>query len=115
MSSYSPPPPRFWASYVEDTGVINHEKIDQGKLFDHINQQHDRVKFAIEQEKDDQRLLMLDRRMIREYNKIMTDIYRKETHTDHYIPWSSHHQVHWKLWIVRYLMHRADTLIADAT
>ncbi|KAI8507129.1 hypothetical protein Bbelb_155680 [Branchiostoma belcheri] len=46
-------------------------------------------------------------------NTITTDVFRKETHTDHYLQWSSNHPVQQKLGIVRTLMHRANTLIED--
>ena len=53
--------------------------------------------------------------VIREGNRITIGIYRKETHTHHYLQWSSHHPVYQKLAIVRTLMHRTDTLITDIT
>ena len=100
--------------YVDDTGVIN-QKIHERELFDHIKQQYDSITFTIEQEKDGQHLPMLDFRMIKVDNMITTHIYRKETHTDHYLQWSCHHSVHQKLGIVKMLMDRANTLIADVT
>ena len=56
---------------------------------------------------------MLDQRLKREGNSITTEIYRKPTHTDQYLLWSSHHPIKQKLNMVRNLMHRADTFIAD--
>ncbi|KAI8493289.1 hypothetical protein Bbelb_292930 [Branchiostoma belcheri] len=57
---------------------------------------------------------MLDAMMVRNPdNTITTDVFRKETHTDHYLQWSSNHPVQQKLRIVRTLMHRANTLIED--
>ncbi|CAH1266616.1 Hypp3436 [Branchiostoma lanceolatum] len=59
---------------------------------------------------------MLDVMMTRNPdNSITINVYRKETHTDQYLQWSSNHPVHHKLGIVRTLMHRADTLIEDPT
>ncbi|KAI8487986.1 hypothetical protein Bbelb_344340 [Branchiostoma belcheri] len=64
----------------------------------------------------DGRLPMLDVMMIRiPDNSITTDVFHKETHTNHYLLWSSNHPVHQKLGIVRTLMHRANTLIEDHT
>ena len=77
------------------------------------NSQHPSIKFTIEREAEDNSLPMLDLKLIRENNKITTDIYRKPTHTDQYLQWSSHHPVQQKLGIVRTLMHRANTLITD--
>ena len=56
---------------------------------------------------------MLDICMIRENYRITTDIYRKATHTDQYLQWTSTHPVHHKLDIVRTLIHQAETLIKD--
>lgn len=112
--STAPHPPKYWGRYVDDTGVIG-KKAHEDELFDHINKQHESIKFTIEKENDDQCLPMLDLEMIRKDNSITTNIYRKPTHTDHYLQWSSHHPVHQKLGVVRTLMHRADTLIADDT
>ena len=108
----APHPPKFWGRYVDDTGVII-KKAHEDELFNHINVQHESIKFTIEREDDNNSLPMLDLKLIRDKNKVTTDIYRKPTHTDHYLQWSSHHPVQQKLGIVRTLMHRADTLIAD--
>ena len=56
---------------------------------------------------------MIDPRFKRENNSITTNMYKTPTHTDQYLLWSSHHTIHKKLGMVRTLMHRDDTLIAD--
>ncbi|KAI8486079.1 hypothetical protein Bbelb_361790 [Branchiostoma belcheri] len=59
---------------------------------------------------------MLDVMLIKNHDRtITTDVYRKETHTDHYLQWSSNHPVQQKLGIVKTLMHRAETLSQDRT
>ena len=110
--STTPHPPKFWARYVDDTGVVIRKEHEE-ELFEHINKQHPSIKFTIEKESDEQALPMLDLKLIRDNNTITTDIYRKPTHTDHYLQWSSHHPVQQKIGIVRTLMHRANTLITD--
>ena len=90
--------------------VIKKEYEDE--LFQHINKKHNSTKFTIEQG-DDNCLLMLELQMIRENNSITTDIYRKATHTDQYLQWTSNHPVHQKLGIVRTLMQCTETLIKD--
>ena len=107
----APHPPKFWGRYVDDTGVVN-KKEHEEELFQHINKQHPSIKFTIEKEENNT-LPMLDVKMIRQDNSISTDVYRKPTHTDQYLLWTSHHPVHQKLGIVKTLMHRADTLIKD--
>ncbi|KAI8515711.1 hypothetical protein Bbelb_065240 [Branchiostoma belcheri] len=110
----APHRPKFWGRYVDDTGVVNQREHEKG-LIEHINNQHSSIKFTIKREKDG-RLPMLDVMMIcKPDNSITTDMFRKETHTDHYLLWSSNHSVHQKLGIVRTLMHRANTLIEDHT
>ena len=108
----APHPPKFWGRYVDDTGVIIRKEHEQ-ELFDHINSQHNSIKFTIEREDKDNSLPMLDLKLIRSGNSVSTDIYRKPTHTDHYLQWSSHHPVQQKIGVVRTLMHRASTLIRD--
>ncbi|KAI8487041.1 hypothetical protein Bbelb_353010, partial [Branchiostoma belcheri] len=87
--------------YVDDTGDVNRQEHEK----EHINTRHDSIKFTIER-KQDNRLPMLDFMMIRNPdNTITTDVFRKETHTKHYLQWSSNHPVQQKLGIVRTLMH----------
>ena len=104
----APHPSKFWGRYVDNTGVVIRKEYDN-ELFQHINQQHNRIKFTIEQEGEDNSLPMLDILMIRNNTMITTDIYGKATHTVQYLQWISKHPVHQKLEIVRTLMHRADT------
>ena len=110
--SIAPHPPKFWGRYIDDAGVVI-EKEHEEELFCHINQIHPNIKFTIEREDENNSLPMLDLRLSREGNRISTDIYRKPTHTDHYLQWKSHHPAQQKKGIVRTLMHRADTLVAD--
>ena len=106
------PEGKFWARYVDDTGVVINKQYED-ELFKHINDQHPSIKFTIEQESEEQALPMLDLKLIRDNNTITTDIYRKPTHTDQYLQWNSHHPAQQKIGIVKTLMHRANTLISD--
>ena len=62
--------PHFWGRYIDDTGVVIKKEYED-ELFQHINQQHNSIKFTIEQ--DDNSFPMLDLRMIREHS-ITTNI-----------------------------------------
>ena len=62
-------PPTFWGRYVDDTEVVVQKK-HEDELFQHINKQHKRIRFTIEQEGDDNSLPMLDIQMIRENGSI---------------------------------------------
>ena len=97
---------KFWGTYVDDTGAVVQKK-HEDELFENINKQHKSIKFTIEQEGDYNSLPMLDIQMIQANDSITTDIYRKATHTDQYLQWTSNHSVLKKLGIVRMLMHHA--------
>ena len=51
-----------------------------GELFDHINKQHPNIKFTSESEDQDNSLFMLDLKLTRTDNSIVTDIDKKPTH-----------------------------------
>ena len=40
-------------------------------------------------------------------------VYRKQTHTDKYLPYESHHPFHVKRGVVRYLLKRAEEISSD--
>ena len=108
----APHPHKYWGRYVDDTGVLT-KYIYEEELFDHINKQRPNIKFTIEREDQDNSLQMLDLKLIRTDNTILTDIYWKPIHTDQYLQWTSHPPVQQNLVIEQTLMYRADTLIAE--
>ena len=98
--------------YVDDTATIT-KKAHVEALYEHINTQHHSIAFTIEEEDDAGTLPMLDVKMIKENNRIKTDIYRKATHTDHCLQWSSHHPVSQKLSVPASLYHRCESVISE--
>ena len=46
---------------------------------------------------------------------LATKVYRKPTHTDHYLQFDSHHPLIHKLGVFRTLSHRAEQVISDPT
>ena len=50
---------------------------------------------------------------ISDKRKLNTIVYRKPTHTDHYLQFDSHHPLIHKLGVIRALYHRAGTIISD--
>ena len=44
---------------------------------------------------------------------LSTAVYRKPTHTDHYLQFSSHHPLIHKLGVIRTLQYRADTVVSN--
>ena len=97
---------------MDDTQAVQKRQY-VNSLFDHINSRHDKIKFTKEEENENQQLPVLDVLMTREGNKVTTNVYRKPTHTDHYLQWDSHHPVAHKLSVVRTLYHRVGTHIKD--
>ena len=103
---------RLWLRYVDDTFVIINRN-EQDSFFTHINSINDNIKFT--QEKcSDNKLAFLDCLVkIKDKHKLNTIVYRKPTHTDHYLQFDSHHPLIHKLGVIRTLYHRAETIISD--
>ena len=105
-------PPRFWGRYVDDTFVII-KTANITEFTDHLNSIHDSIKFTVETE-NDACLPMLDTMVVRqEDGSLKFKVYRKSTHTDHYLQFSSHQPSEHKLGVVRTLRHRANTIVSD--
>ncbi|XP_071092696.1 uncharacterized protein [Haliotis cracherodii] len=106
----SPIQPICWYRKVDDTFVILKQDQDPTLLLQHLNQQHPRVQFTIETEKDNQ-LPFLDVLVCRNSaNRIQTSVYRKPTHTDQYIHFNSNHPLRTKTGIISTLTKRAINL-----
>ncbi|XP_071083939.1 uncharacterized protein [Haliotis cracherodii] len=103
----SPFQPICWYRKVDDTFVILKQDQDPTLLLQHLNQQHPRVQFTIEIEKDNQ-LPVLDVLVCRNSaNRIQTSVYRKPTHTDQYIHFNPTHLLRTKTGIMSTLTKRA--------
>ena len=86
----APRPPSLWLRYVDDMFVVIHE-YDVESFTNHINSIDPHIKFTIEPEKDSH-LPFLDTEIIlNEDATTDTRVYRKPTHTDQYLNWSSNH------------------------
>ncbi len=113
LSTFSGDPPSLWKRYVDDTAV----KLKQSEsetFFDHINNvDKEHIQFTRE-ECQDNKLPFLDCLIcINEDRTISTEVYRKPTHTDHYLQFDSHHPLVHKLSVIRTLFHRADTVVSN--
>ncbi len=98
-------PPRLWLRYVDDTFTIClQDKIEE--LTDHINSIDSAIKFTRELETDGQ-IAFLDSLISRNQDgSLDLSVYRKLTHTNQYLNFSSHHPLHQKLGVMRTLRHR---------
>ncbi|KAK3717112.1 hypothetical protein QZH41_016143 [Actinostola sp. cb2023] len=104
-------PPSLYGRYVDDTiCVIQKDQINA--FHQHLDCQDPNIKFTVERYSDDG-LSFLDT-----LNKVLDDgtidvsIFRKKTHTDRYLHFSSHHPPQHKAAVVRTLVHRTNKLLS---
>ena len=106
--------PRLWKRYVDHVlEVIRKGEVD--RLTDHLNQTDlsNSIKFTYEQEKDGS-IPFLDTLIIcKPDGSVKLCIYRKKTHTDQYLQFSSHHPLHQKLGAIRTLLDRNDSIVTE--
>ena len=99
----------IWKRYVDDTIVaLCDELLDEFTA--HINSIHPAIKFTRELEQD-QNIAMLDANIRRDYTGQLTfSVYRKPTHTDQYLNFTSNQPLQHKLGVIRTLYHRCKTI-----
>ena len=96
--------PKMWIRYVDDTFVIwPHGNAELKEFHRHLNHQNTSIQFTIEEEK----IPFLDVLVRRQGNKLQTSVYRKSTHTDRYIQFSSHHHPRILRGVIQCLRDRA--------
>ena len=105
----SPIQPTCWFRKVDDTFVILPPTDDPNTLLQHLNAQHPRMQFTMESETDN-KLPFLDVLVQRENNTLTTSVYRKPTHTDQYIHYSSCHPIQVKRGVIATLTRRAKNI-----
>ena len=82
-------PPRVWEQLVDDVySILKCTHLES--FFDHINNLHQNIKFTTEEESNKE-LAFLDTLLKRNNGKIFVLVYRKPTHADQYLHYSSHH------------------------
>ena len=109
-----PDSPRFWKRYVDDVCcVVPIDQIDP--LLQHLNSIESSIQFTYETESDDHSLPFLDILLMHCGNSILTSVYRKPTHTDRYLDFTSHHPSVHKAAVVKTLFSRADALSSSST
>ena len=102
--------PSVWKRYVND--VLSVVKRDKGQLLlDHLNKQHEKIRFTMEEERDGS-LPFTDISFSRdEYGQVMREVYRKPTHTNRYVQrFTSHHPESAKSGVIDCLIKRAATV-----
>ena len=105
--------PRVALKFVDDSfEVVKKASLDA--LTDHMNQLDEtgNLKFTSEEESDN-RLPFLDTLVHRNGDgSLSTSVYRKPTHTDQYLHFTSHHTLALSRSVVRTLMDRAKNLVS---
>jgi hypothetical protein len=72
------------------------------------------IKFTYEEETEG-RIPFLDTLLVRKENgQVKLLVYRKPTHTDHYLQFDSHHPVHHKLGVIRTLLDHSEAVVTEA-
>ena len=106
--------PKLWKRYVDDIlEVINKQAVEG--LTDHLNHidETGSIKFTYETEAE-KMLPFLDTLIVRkEHGHLKLLVYRKKTHTDQYLDFTSHHPLQHKLSVVRTLLTRCARIVTD--
>mmetsp|Transcript_3349 Transcript_3349/g.6053 ORF Transcript_3349/g.6053 Transcript_3349/m.6053 type:complete len:409 (-) Transcript_3349:195-1421(-) len=102
--------PTLWVRMRDDVFIIwDHGEEKLQELLSHVNGQEKRIQFTMEREKNGV-LAFLDLKMERVGEKVVTSVYRKDTHTFRYLHWRSNHPKKTKLGVMKCLIHRAHRL-----
>jgi hypothetical protein len=102
-------PPKKWFRYVDDVfSIIKKHALDS--FHNLLNSIDPDINFTTEHEQDG-RLSFLDILFSRNNGTLITNVYRKPTHTDKYLDFNSHHDKQHKISTAQTaLLHRAATL-----
>ena len=99
--------PKMWLRYVDDTFVIWNGNMDELSVFhQHLNSLRPSIQFTMEEESEGQ-LPFLDVLVKKDDCRLITSVYRKKTHTDRYIHYTSDHHPRIKHGVIQCLMKRA--------
>ena len=101
---------KTWKRYRDDVYILwngGSESLDC--FFWQLNYKHSRIEFTIEREVAGV-LPFLDLSIKRLHNKLITKVYRKDTHTQRYAHWRSNMSKNCKLGVLKGLIHRAHQL-----
>ena len=104
-------PSKVWERFVDDVySILKRTHLEN--FFHHINNLHQNIKFTMEEESNGE-LAFLDTLLKRNNGEISVLVYRKPTHTDQYLHYSSHHQTSCKASVVSSLLNRAYSIITN--
>ena len=107
--------PSLWKRYVDDI-LVNKTSVDELTEFLNNLDTSGSIKFTFEKECEG-KIPFLDVPVLivrNDEGNVKLQIYRKPTHTDQYLNFSSHHPIEHKLSVVRTLLQRSQSLITDS-
>ena len=105
-------PPKVWERHVDDVFSIM-RKSNLHDFFQQINSLRPKTKFTMETEENSQ-LPFLDTLIQKNRdNTISVRVYRKPTHTDQYLKFTSHHLARAKKSVITSLFNRAKNIISN--
>ena len=83
-------------------------------MFNHLNTIDERIQFTKEASRSDGSMPFLDALVtINGDGSLNTKVYRKQTHTDLYLQWDSHHSIGAKYSVINTLHHRAKAVCSN--
>ena len=104
-------PPKVWEQFVDDVySILKRTHLEN--VFHHINNLHQNINFTIEEESNGE-LALLDTLLKRNNGQISVLVYRKPSHTDQYLHYSSHYQTSYKESVVSSFFNRAHFIITN--
>ena len=114
----APHPPRLWKRYVDDTFTIVKREHSQ-EFTDHLNSIDDNIKWTTKIEgefaEDSGRSLPFLDVLITSLQdgSFKTTVFRKPTHTNQYLSFSSNHPIEHKRGVVKTLIHRPEMVVSN--
>ena len=104
-------PPKVQERFVEEVySIITRTHLEN--FFHQIDNLHQNIKFNMEEESNGE-VAFLDTLLKQNNGEISVLVYRKPTHTDQYLHYSSHHQTSCKESVVSSLFNRAYSIITN--
>ena len=103
--------PNVWERFVDHVySTLKRTHIE--KILHHINNLHQNNKFTMEEESNGE-LAVLDILLKQNNGEISALVYRKPSHTDQYLHYSSHYQTSCKESVVSSFFNRAHFIITN--
>ena len=104
-------PPKVWEQFVNDVySILKRRHLEN--FFHHISNLYQNIRFTMGKESNTE-LAFLDTLLNGNNGEISVLVYRKSTHSDQYLHYSSHHQISCKKSVISSLFNRAYSIITN--